>query len=27
VLEKQLGATRIAGADALDLPPWKWPSR
>lgn len=27
VLEKQLGATRIAGADALDMPPWKWPSR
>jgi predicted ATPase len=27
VLEKQLGATRIADADALDLPPWKWPAR
>jgi predicted ATPase len=27
VLEKQLGATRIVGADELDLPPWKWPSR
>ncbi|TKC87243.1 ATP-binding protein [Trinickia terrae] len=27
VLEKVLGETRIAGADDLDLPPWKWPSR
>ncbi|SDG46547.1 AAA family ATPase [Paraburkholderia phenazinium] len=27
VLEKELGATRIAGADQLDLPPWKWPGR
>jgi predicted ATPase len=27
VLEKQLGATRIADADDLDLPPWKWPGR
>ena len=27
VLEKELGATRIAGADDLDLPPWKWPAR
>jgi predicted ATPase len=27
VLEKQLGATRIVGADELDLPPWKWPAR
>jgi predicted ATPase len=27
VLEKQLGATRIVGADELDLPPWRWPSR
>jgi predicted ATPase len=27
VLEKQLGATRIVGADDLDMPPWKWPGR
>jgi predicted ATPase len=27
VLEKQLGATRIVGADELDVPPWKWPAR
>jgi predicted ATPase len=27
VLEKELGATRIAGADDLDMPPWKWPGR
>ncbi|MGA7779810.1 MAG: AAA family ATPase [Paraburkholderia sp.] len=27
VLEKELGATRIVDADALDLPAWKWPSR
>jgi predicted ATPase len=27
VLEKELGATRIAGADDLDIPPWKWPGR
>lgn len=27
VLGKQLGATCIVGADELDLPPWKWPSR
>jgi predicted ATPase len=27
VLEKELGATRIAGADDLDVPPWKWPGR
>jgi predicted ATPase len=27
VLEKELGATRIADADSLDLPPWKWPGR
>jgi len=27
VLDKQLGATRIVGADPLDLPPWKWPAR
>jgi predicted ATPase len=24
VLEKQLGATRIMGADELDIPAWKW---
>lgn len=27
VLEKQLGATRIVGADAFDLPAWKWSAR
>ncbi|WP_144107823.1 AAA family ATPase [Paraburkholderia sp. BCC1886] len=27
VLEKELGATRIADADDRDLPAWKWPSR
>ncbi|KVE26431.1 ATP-binding protein [Burkholderia singularis] len=27
VLEKVLGATRIADADVLDPPPWKWPAR
>jgi len=27
VLEKQLGETRIAGAEPLDRPTWKWPSR
>jgi predicted ATPase len=27
VLEKKLGETRIAGADPLDRPAWKWPSR
>jgi predicted ATPase len=27
VLEKQLGATRIADADSRDLPAWKWPAR
>jgi predicted ATPase len=27
VLEKALGATRLADADAFDLPPWKWPAR
>ena len=27
VLEKELGATRIVDADALDLPAWKWPAR
>ncbi|MGF6759111.1 AAA family ATPase [Paraburkholderia sp. GAS42] len=27
VLDKQLGATRIAGEDDLDLPAWKWPAR
>ena len=27
VLEKQLGATRMVGADDLDLPAWKWPAR
>jgi predicted ATPase len=27
VLEKNLGATRIAQADELDLPAWKWPAR
>ncbi|MFC0397056.1 AAA family ATPase [Paraburkholderia rhizosphaerae] len=27
VLEKELGATRIAGGDELDVPAWKWPAR
>jgi predicted ATPase len=27
VLEKELGATRIADGDALDVPAWKWPAR
>ncbi|MFP6559004.1 AAA family ATPase [Paraburkholderia sp. B3] len=27
VLERKLGATALADAEALDLPPWKWPSR
>ena len=27
VLEKELGATRLLDADALDMPPWKWPAR
>jgi predicted ATPase len=27
VLEKELGATRIVGANALDAPTWKWPAR
>jgi predicted ATPase len=27
MLEKQLGETRMAGADPLDRPAWKWPSR
>ncbi|WP_323118816.1 AAA family ATPase [Burkholderia alba] len=27
VLEKELGATRIAGEHGHDLPPWKWPAR
>jgi predicted ATPase len=27
VLEKELGATRIADADRLDMPAWKWPAR
>ncbi|CAG4892468.1 AAA family ATPase [Paraburkholderia saeva] len=27
VLDKQLGATRIAGDDDIDLPAWKWPAR
>ena len=27
VLERKLGATALADADALDLPPWKWPAR
>jgi predicted ATPase len=27
VLEKELGATRIAGSDELDIPAWKWPAR
>jgi predicted ATPase len=27
VLEKQLGETRVAGAEPLDRPAWKWPSR
>lgn len=26
-LEKQLGETRVAGADRLDRPRWQWPSR
>jgi predicted ATPase len=27
VLEKHFGATRLADAEARDIPPWKWPSR
>jgi len=27
VLEKELGATRIAGGDEFDVPAWKWPAR
>jgi predicted ATPase len=27
VLEKVLGETKIAGADELDLPAWRWPAR
>ncbi|WDD93930.1 AAA family ATPase [Burkholderia sp. FERM BP-3421] len=27
VLEKELGATRLADVDAFDRPPWKWPTR
>jgi predicted ATPase len=27
VLERKLGATALADADALVVPPWKWPSR
>ncbi|WP_322008989.1 AAA family ATPase [Paraburkholderia sp. J12] len=27
VLERKLGATALADADALDVPPWKWPAR
>jgi predicted ATPase len=27
VLEKQFGATRIAGDESLELPAWKWPAR
>ncbi|PXW27460.1 AAA ATPase domain-containing protein [Paraburkholderia caballeronis] len=27
VLERRLGATSLANADSLDLPPWKWPAR
>jgi predicted ATPase len=27
VLEKQLGATRLAGLDDRDVPAWKWPAR
>ncbi|MFM0286853.1 AAA family ATPase [Paraburkholderia megapolitana] len=27
MLEKQLGSTRIANSDELDIPAWKWPSR
>jgi predicted ATPase len=27
VLDKQLGATRVAGDDDIDLPAWKWPAR
>jgi predicted ATPase len=27
VLKRKLGATALADADALEVPPWKWPSR
>src|ERR1700754_1955691 len=27
VLEKELGATRVAGGDEFDVPAWKWPAR
>jgi predicted ATPase len=27
VLEKELGATRVAGSDRFDAPAWKWPAR
>jgi predicted ATPase len=27
VLARKLGATALADADALDVPPWKWPAR
>ena len=27
MLEKELGATRIAGLHALDMSPWQWPAR
>ena len=27
VLEKEFGATRIAGAEDVDVPAWKWPAR
>ncbi|TDV06087.1 AAA ATPase-like protein [Paraburkholderia caballeronis] len=27
VLERRLGATALANAASLDLPPWKWPAR
>jgi predicted ATPase len=27
VLERKLGATALADAEALDIPPWKWPTR
>jgi len=27
MLEKEFGATKIAGMHALDMPPWQWPAR
>ena len=26
-LEKELGETRVAGQDLLDVPAWRWPER